>query len=189
MNKQAMQEMQAKISGISSAINCFDRDTITYRLYAFGDFDMQVDYDVPAMDVASWGSLGEWLVNEALLSEEDADFILSRDFEVVGTDGEIVTNVFKFCGESLEMLDDAYTIAHDTLSEQIVSAGLQCGFYLDAIEDHFQGYYDDPEDFVREITLDCHEIPEWLEGYVNWEKMTREIMHDYYHVDGCIFRC
>lgn len=46
---------------------------------------------------------------------------------------------------------------------------------LQSIVDSFSGQYSSWADYAEEITRDCHEIPDHLEYYIDWEKMGRDM--------------
>ena len=46
-------------------------------------------------------------------------------------------------------------------------------------ENEYQGEWDSAEEFVQSFYEDCHDIPDHLVHYIDWEKLTRDIMMDY----------
>lgn len=50
--------------------------------------------------------------------------------------------------------------------------------------DEYEGCWDDEEAFVKHIAEECMEIPDNLWGYIDWEKLTRDIMMDYSVYEG-----
>ena len=43
------------------------------------------------------------------------------------------------------------------------------------LEENYAGAYDDSAAFAEELTRECHQIPEYLEYYINWEAMARDM--------------
>lgn len=53
-------------------------------------------------------------------------------------------------------------------------------------DDEYNGCWDSEEEFVEQLYTDCYEIPDHLQHYIDWEKLTRDFMMDYdsYYIDG-----
>ena len=61
---------------------------------------------------------------------------------------------------------------------------------LQSIVDSFTGRYDSWADYAEEITRACHNIPDHLEYYIDWEKMGRDMLLEhcgYVEYDGEIW--
>ena len=50
------------------------------------------------------------------------------------------------------------------------------------LEEDYIGVYESVADYVEEFSRQCHEIPEWLEFYIDWESMA-----DDWEMSGDIF--
>ena len=71
----------------------------------------------------------------------------------------------------------------DTGDREIVTAWLSENSLaknedLQSIVDSFTGRYDSWADYAEEITKDCHKIPDYLQFYIDWEKMGRDMSHN-----------
>lgn len=57
-------------------------------------------------------------------------------------------------------------------------------------QDAYIGYYNDPEDFIRDFLWDdLASIPEIITSHVNWDDVWAcELRHDFYEVNGYYFR-
>lgn len=54
--------------------------------------------------------------------------------------------------------------------------------------DHYRGTYDSMADYAEEITRECNDIPEWLDCYIDWERMARDFNMDHTQAaNGMIF--
>lgn len=53
-------------------------------------------------------------------------------------------------------------------------------------DDEYNGCWDSEEEFIQQMYEDCYEIPDHLQAYIDWEKLTRDFMMDYdsYYVNG-----
>lgn len=53
-------------------------------------------------------------------------------------------------------------------------------------DDEYCGCWESEEEYCQQLYEDCYEIPDHLQGYIDWEKLTRDIMmdHDSYYVGG-----
>lgn len=55
--------------------------------------------------------------------------------------------------------------------------------------DEYRGWWQSEEDFVERQIDDCYEIPDFLQGYINYEKMARDwFISDYDYHEGHVFR-
>lgn len=60
---------------------------------------------------------------------------------------------------------------------------------LETAQDAYCGTYDTMSDYAEEVTLECHEIPDYLNFYIDWDKMARDFSMDHTQADnGMIFR-
>lgn len=56
-------------------------------------------------------------------------------------------------------------------------------------EDAYCGEYDSDLDFGTDFFEQCgYEIPEYLVNYIDYEAFTRDLMYDYFSIDGHYFR-
>lgn len=65
--------------------------------------------------------------------------------------------------------------------------------YADAldVEDAYEGHYKDDEDFAQDMAEKLGAINDeaaWPYTCIDWEYAARELMHDYFEVDGHYFR-
>ena len=51
-------------------------------------------------------------------------------------------------------------------------------------DNSYHGCWDSAEEFVREFYEDCYDIPDHLDGYIDWGSITRDVMMDYSSYDG-----
>ena len=54
-------------------------------------------------------------------------------------------------------------------------------------QDNFVGKYEDDETFAEELFRECYDIPDHLDGYIDWERVARDIMMDHYAENGYYF--
>jgi len=46
-------------------------------------------------------------------------------------------------------------------------------------DDQYNGCWNSEEEFVEELYTECNDIPDHLQFYIDWEKLTRDFMMDY----------
>lgn len=46
------------------------------------------------------------------------------------------------------------------------------------IEESYVGEYESEEDYAKEFFMDCYQIPEFLEMYIDWESVARDLFMD-----------
>ena len=85
----------------------------------------------------------------------------------------------------------------DTLQELIEEFGEDLvrqyqadGHGLDSMQEAYNGEWDSDEDFVQNLLEDCGTIPKDIPHYVyiDWERTARDVMMDYFEIDGHYFR-
>ena len=65
----------------------------------------------------------------------------------------------------------------------------------DGFLDAFRGEYDSVETYAEELFYDCYTIPDFLQMYICWKSVARDLFcGDYYSIDSCsgrvyIFSC
>lgn len=50
-------------------------------------------------------------------------------------------------------------------------------------QDKYYGAYVSEEEFVEQLTRETREIPDWLDSYIDWEKLTTDVMYDFVAVE------
>lgn len=61
---------------------------------------------------------------------------------------------------------------------------LQDSDHLRHFEAHYLGKYDSAVDFASELFHACYEIPDFLEYYIDWELVARDLAYDYDIISG-----
>lgn len=95
----------------------------------------------------------------------DTDFANPDDFGSLNEYGEYI-------GKCLEH-GEAYVLRYEDVGD----------FDFD---DSYNGCWDSEKEFVEQLYTDCYEIPGPLQCYIDWEKLTRDVMMDYdsYEING-----
>jgi antirestriction protein len=103
--------------------------------------------------------------------EEDAEEFAIHDHE--GFEG---LNISEYEGIQSAHDKAVFIEAHGALGGAVAS---QFGGSLDdakrALEEGYIGEYRSIEDYAREITEDCHELPAYIENYIDYEAMGRDM--------------
>jgi antirestriction protein len=93
---------------------------------------------------------------------------------------------------NLQSLDTLFEICEYTGSYEmdVVSAAYACDIQIEDIDEAYNGYYKDDEEFTQELLESYGDIPSNLPGYVHidWESTARDIMMDYSEDSGHYFR-
>lgn len=50
---------------------------------------------------------------------------------------------------------------------------------IEQAEEAYQGTYRSEEDFAEELFSELHDIPDYLSGYIDWERVARDLRGDY----------
>ena len=74
--------------------------------------------------------------------------------------------------------------------EELVWEYYDQGYALGTMEEAYHGKHPSDEDFVQELVEQTGGIPKGLPSYIaiDWERTARDIMMDYYEIDGHYFR-
>lgn len=118
--------------------------------------------------------------------------IMITDFEGFPKDFYFESMDFKSLFEYFERADQS---GYDT---ETIEAFADLGNYdiedidsfFDALEESYQGAYDNDEDFVQQLLEDTGCIPTDLLNYIHidWQSTARDIIYDYYESNGHYFR-
>jgi antirestriction protein len=78
----------------------------------------------------------------------------------------------------------------EKFGEELVNQYKKDGYGLDDMDEAYQGEYKNDEDFVQQLLEDCGDMPKDLPAYIHidWESTARDIMMDYFEIDGHYFR-
>jgi len=88
-------------------------------------------------------------------------------------------------------------LGRDNLEELIKKYGIDVvegyvdnGYSLSDFEEAYSGEWSSDEDFVQDLLESCGDLPKDLPAYIHidWESTARDIMMDYFEVDGHYFR-
>lgn len=109
------------------------------------------------------GQRGEWEFVEYEVEEWDEDYAAPSDFRNLDEYGEHV--------EKCEEHGEGYRLRYSDIGD----------FEFD---DQYNGCWDSAEDFIREQFESCHDIPDHLANYIDWESITRDWMMDYSEYEG-----
>jgi len=78
----------------------------------------------------------------------------------------------------------------DEFNEDLIIAYEKSGYDLKDMQEAYQGKFDSDEEFVEDLTRSLGDIPRDLPWYIHidWEKTAKEVMMDYFEIDGHYFR-
>lgn len=95
-------------------------------------------------------------------------------------------------GDSLN--PDIYEIANHGNPEMILAYLDNVGLWssvsalIEQAEEAYQGEYANWGEFAEEIFAEVYDIPDHLINYIDWEKVGRDLGHDYFESNGHYFR-
>jgi len=79
----------------------------------------------------------------------------------------------------------------DRFGEDLVAEYWRQGYSLDSMEEAYQGQYRSDADFAQELAEELGSIDRnvsWPHTCIDWERASRDLMMDYFEVDGHYFR-
>ena len=67
---------------------------------------------------------------------------------------------------------------------------VEYGHDVEDFDEAYQGEWDNDEDFVQELLEDTGSLPKDLPFYIHidWESTSRDVMMDYFEIEGHYFR-
>jgi len=101
--------------------------------------------------------------------------------------------------DTLEEVEEELTLAEELAEDSHLDAevfqayadnmGEDCTT-VEAVEECYQGEWNSDEEFVQDLLEQIGDIPDNLPHYIHidWESTARDIMYDYFEVDGHYFR-
>ena len=129
-----------------------------------------------------------WL--ESALDDEDyQQYIEAHDYEIVDTDGELTSALYK--GHGFISWDELATAFEMDLTNEVIAAGLEIGLELDDLDDKYEGHFDSDEDWAWEYiesTGMLSDVPDTLKNYFDVERWARDAMMDMSKNHGHYFR-
>lgn len=162
----------------------------TYAKYNNGDLSGEW------LDIADYSCSDEILeaMKAAHEDEQDPEFMLQDiegDAQKLGVDESMSLEDWEEVYEALEAINnshlnfDAIVAYADNYGEPITQS------LIENAEEAYQGYFDSDEDFARELAEDLGCINNnvyWPHTCIDWEWAARELMYDYFEMDGHYFR-
>jgi len=125
---------------------------------------------------------------------EDGEIEYDGDLLVADVDGDLARC---FLGKHGTFDLDGFHEANDFVNSRggpdeaavVAYINWRGSFSQSDFEDSYQGEYEDEESFAESIVDDLYNIPDSLQGYIDYEKFARDLfMGDYYYEDGHVFR-
>ena len=89
--------------------------------------------------------------------------------------------------ESFETLHDIalFLKEHGDVASAALSYSSDLDEAREMVEDRYHGCHDSEEEFAAQLYEDCYEIPEYLQYYIDYEKVARDLfINDFISVEG-----
>jgi len=155
----------------------------TYKKYAEGDLHGEW------VTIADYGNEQDFLERCMQIHEDEDDpEFMFQDFQdwpdgVESDEAMEMDEIFEY----IEFLRD-----NEHIPIEAVNAALENYMELCDIEDSYIGYYDDDQDFAREMALEVNGFDEggedWPSNCIDWEAAADELMYDHFEEGGYYFR-
>jgi antirestriction protein len=147
---------------------------------------------VDLLPVRSWDDIKEQLetafpdsvVDEILIA--DCEGHIARPFMTTSCDGFSMTEWADFA-EALETTHLDIEVVEAYCSNFCYPSDIE----IDKIEEAYAGQFDSDEDFATDMLEQCGDldsIPEGLRYYFDYSAYARDLMYDYFEVNGYYFR-
>jgi len=127
----------------------------------YNDPDECIQFEVGSgieSDIIAFANGRKWTITSF-----DDDYPDPRNFDNLNEYAEIVGKINEY--------GEAYRLRYDDVGD------------FD-FEDEYNGCWEDEDDFAREIIDECHDIPDFMQCYIDWENWARDIMMDYSSYEG-----
>lgn len=146
--------------------DCNDFDASSGLLGEIADYAEEMA-EAKSEDCGSPVELDSWEVWETDLGCDG-----QKDFDDFGGK-EDLDDWGEYC-ESVEEYGEAFILRNEDIDDCVDKYGLT----------NYEGCWASGEEFVQSFYSECFEIPDHLEFYIDWEKLTRDAMMDYSSYEG-----
>ena len=124
-------------------------------------------------------------IREAIIEQlEDSE--LDKDFELEVSDWSDTPENMQDLSIITECLEDT-----EYCSEDVISAGIECGLDINNIEEAFAGTFDSDAEFAEDMAEQLGYIDNnisWPHNCIDWDDAARELMYDYIEHNWHYFR-
>lgn len=129
------------------------------------------------LDCEDYSDYGDFLsaCKELHADESDPEFMF-QDFEDFPREFYSESSIDPRLWDFLALASYDQEIVNAWLSENSLSSGED----LQGIVDSFTGRYASWAAYAEEITNDCNRVPDYLQSYIDWEKMGRDMSYESY---------
>jgi antirestriction protein len=124
-------------------------------------------------------------IREAILEKMEGSE-LEEDFELIVSDWSDTPENMQDLSILAECLEDT-----EYCSEDVISAGIECGVSIDNIDEAYWGSFGSDEDFAEDMAeqLGCIDKNlSWPYTCIDWDRASRDLMMDYSEHNGHYFR-
>ena len=124
-------------------------------------------------------------IREAILEKMEGSE-LEEDFELIVSDWSYTPENMQDLSILAECLEDT-----EYCSEDVISAGIECGVSIDNIDEAYWGSFGSDEDFAEDMAeqLGCIDKNlSWPYTCIDWDRASRDLMMDYSEHNGHYFR-
>jgi antirestriction protein len=145
---------------------------------------------------------GHWIDLDQFSDVDELQEYLSNHFKDAGiSDPEIMITDFegfpkKFYSESFDSslmgeLFEYFEIVDNCHEPEAMAAFIEVGYDASDFDEAYAGKFDSDEDFAQDMADQLGSVDEnaaWPNNCIDWEYAARELMYDYFEVDGYYFR-
>lgn len=131
-----------------------------------------------------------------LLKESGSDYYKIVEFEDIPEElqltdklpNELIDLCNYFCTrEDDENFKEAFFYWVDNYHYKLLGADIQK--LINRAKDAYMGYYENIDDFVEEMfDAQCPDCPPNIKYYINYSSFQRDLMYDFWEIDGHIFK-
>lgn len=127
------------------------------------------------LDCEDYSSHAEFIEACKELHKDEVDpELMFQDFEDFPKDFYNESSIDPRLWDFLALASYDQEIVNAWLSENSLSSCED----LQSIVDSFTGCYASWADYAEEITNDCNRVPDYLQSYIDWEKMGRDMSYE-----------
>lgn len=192
MQAQAINTTEVMASRVRQVIrdNSGNTDSICVRFHG-----IELDVWMDAQELAVAGGPYGWVEENCILEDGELELVTNHDYEIIDDEGGVVG---EFCHygsgwgtcDWLGLEEVFEAIDSGDVSEEILIAGIKLGIPVSSIQDAYYGEYSSDEEFAEELWESCGylaDMPAHAQGYIDWERVARDLMFDFNEQDGHYF--
>ena len=124
-------------------------------------------------------------------NETETDTVTYRYDKIPDEVWDIIEQEYMYDRDIVSAYMENNHLTIEVTEEDHVAIDVDLEDVMKGIDDSYQGRYGSDADFAESLAEDMGLIPreyEWPQSYIDWVRAARDLMMDYWEINGCYFR-